>query len=347
MVDSFRGGVTLWLNDLLNADLYIAPAAFETGDDSVALKPEVIEALRRNPAIAHVSTYRHRRVVVGGRPAALVALELAAPARAGYRLIQGDPQTAWRAFDSRQAVIISEPLSYRTGLAVGEDVVLETDRGPQAFPVAGVFLDYGSEHGRILLARQSYRRYWDDATVDSAAAYGAPGGDLQALRDQLQAGIGHLQPLVIRSNRHLVDTSLEVFERTFTITNVLRLLAIAVAFIGMLSALMALQLERGREFAMLRANGMTPGQVGWLVTLQTGFMGFAAGLLSIPVGLGLAAVLILVINRRAFGWTFPFTVDGWILAQSILLAMAAALLAGVYPIWRMARSRPADALRCE
>jgi putative ABC transport system permease protein len=92
---------------------------------------------------------------------------------------------------------------------------------------------------------------------------------------------------------------------------------------------------------------MTSGEVGWLVSLQTGFMGGAAGLMSLPVGLTLAWVLIFVINRRAFGWTLPYTVDPWILVQAVLLAMAAALLAGVYPIWRMARSRPADALRAE
>ncbi len=48
------------------------------------------------------------------------------------------------------------------------------------------------------------------------------------------------------------------------ITGVLRLLAMIVAFIGVLAALMALQLERRRELGVLRANGLTPGQVwGW------------------------------------------------------------------------------------
>ncbi|MEZ5584476.1 MAG: ABC transporter permease [Candidatus Competibacteraceae bacterium] len=130
-------------------------------------------------------------------------------------------------------------------------------------------------------------------------------------------------------------------------TNVLRLLAIVVAFVGVVSALMALQLERAKEFAMLRATGMTVNEVGWLVSLQTAFMGFSAGVLASPVGLLLAGVLIFVINRRAFGWTLPFQVDPWILLQAVGLAMTAALLAGAYPIWRMARTPPAQALRTE
>jgi putative ABC transport system permease protein len=108
-----------------------------------------------------------------------------------------------------------------------------------------------------------------------------------------------------------------------------------------------MQLERAREFAILRATGMTSAEIARLVSLETGFIGFAAGLFAIPVGLLLAAVLIFVINRRAFGWTLPYQVDPWILVQAVVLALFAALLAGIYPSWRMARSRPADALRTE
>jgi putative ABC transport system permease protein len=120
-----------------------------------------------------------------------------------------------------------------------------------------------------------------------------------------------------------------------------------VAVVGVLSALLALQLERAREFAVLRATGMTAGQIGGVVSLQTGFMGAAAGLLALPTGTLLAAMLIFVIQRRAFGWSLPFQVDPVLLLETVALAVAAALLAGLYPIWRMTRTRPAEALRTE
>jgi putative ABC transport system permease protein len=110
---------------------------------------------------------------------------------------------------------------------------------------------------------------------------------------------------------------------------------------------MALQLERARELGVLRANGMTPGQVWQLVTTQTGLMGLAAGLLSLPVGMILAAVMIYVINRRSFGWTIRMELAPQVLLQALLLALAAALLAGLYPAYRMARTSPALALREE
>ena len=127
--------------------------------------------------------------------------------------------------------------------------------------------------------------------------------DLEHLVQSLQARAAGGQSVLVRSNRTLRETSLAVFDRTFTITIVLRLLATLVAFVGVLSALMALQLERAREIAVLRASGVTGAQVLGLVSSQTGVMGLIAGLLAMPLGTVLALVLVLVINRRSFGWT--------------------------------------------
>jgi putative ABC transport system permease protein len=159
--------------------------------------------------------------------------------------------------------------------------------------------------------------------------------------------VGDEQAVLIRSNRDLKAASLEVFDRTFAITGVLRFLAFVVAFMGVLSALMALQLERGRELGVLRANGLLPGQIWQLVTAQTGLMGLVAGILAVPAGLVLALVMIFVVNKRSFGWTLQLEVGPEILVQAVLLALLGALLAGIYPAWRMSRTSPAVALREE
>lgn len=347
MVDSFRGGVAIWIKDLLNADLYVAPPAAEGEERSTTVHPAALAALRDTPGVAAVSTYRRTTVELDGRPVQLMAIELAPAAQAGYHLIDGDSSVAWRAFQTGESILVSEPLAYRRQLEAGDSLDLPTADGLRAFRIAGVFLDYGSEHGRILLHRSGYQRYWRDEAVGSAAIFAAPGENLTALRERLQERLGTIQPLVIRPNRDLQNITLEIFDRTFTITSVLRLLAILVAVVGVSSALLALQLERAREFAVLRATGMTAGEVGRLISLQTGFMGAAAGLLALPTGLLLAAVLIFVINRRAFGWSLPFQANPTLLLETLALAILAALLAGLYPMWRMARTRPADALRTE
>jgi len=192
-----------------------------------------------------------------------------------------------------------------------------------------------------------YRQLWNDSRVYSLGLYLQPGVDVEALVTALYTRVAVEQQVRIRSNRTLRKSSIETFDQTFAITNVLRLLAVGVAFVGILSALMALQLEKGRELAILRATGMTPGQIWGLVTTQTGFMGVIAGLLAIPLGLMLAWVLIFVINRRAFGWSMEMVIPMGTIVDGLSLALIAALLAGIYPAWRMARVSPARALREE
>jgi putative ABC transport system permease protein len=244
-------------------------------------------------------------------------------------------------------VVVSEPYSYRYDVGVGDTLRLQTDRGEQAFSIKGVYYDYGSELGVVLMSRSIYERFYDDRGVSGVAFTADDTTSVDALIADMRAEVAGLQDVLIRSNKALRETSLQVFDRTFTITTVLRLLAIAVAFIGVLTALMALALERRREMGVLRATGMTPPQVGGYLTLQSSLMGAIAGVLSLPLGYLLAYVLVFVINKRSFGWTLQLTVPMDVLLQSLVLAVGAAFLAGLYPTWRMAQSSPAVALQEE
>jgi putative ABC transport system permease protein len=248
-----------------------------------------------------------------------------------------------------RAVLISEPLSRHRRLGVGDHLDLRTARGLRRFRIAGVYTDYASDQGLVMMNRPVYAALWNDPGLSGFSLTLDPGADPDAVLAALRRSLAQADaPAVsIEPNRALKAGAMAVFDRTFRVTGVLRLLAGLVAFIGVLAALLALQLERARELGVLRANGLTPGQVWKLVTAQTGLLGLAAGLLSLPVGLTLAAVMIYVINRRSFGWTIQMEVPPQVLGEAVLLALAAALLAGLYPAWKMARTSPALALREE
>ena len=139
---------------------------------------------------------------------------------------------------------------------------------------------------------------------------------------------------------------MRIFERTFVITRVLYWLAAGVAAIGLVSALLAWELVRARELALLRTLGVTPRGNALLVLAQTLFMGLAAFLAAVPAGLLTALVLTEVINRRAFGWRIDLHLSAGQFLNALLLALAAALAAGLYPAWRGARAL-APALREE
>jgi putative ABC transport system permease protein len=351
MVGSFRQTVISWLGQSLVADVYIAAPGGAANRTDTTLDPALVEALASAPGVAAATRSRSVQVNTASGLTTLVAVRMSdARGRTALRFLAGGDAAGWAAWDAG-AVFISEPMAYRTGLSLGDSLRLTTDRGPRDFAVAGVYYDYTSDRGVIRMADATYRALWDDGAVSSLALYVADGQDVDRLIDRLRGVVrawpGGPPALTISSNVALRTGTLAIFDRTFAITAVLQLLATVVAFIGILSALMALQLERARELGMLRAIGLTPGQLWGLVLGQTGLMGLAAGLLATPLGLGLAVVLVYVINKRSFGWTLDLSLSPAVFAQAVLVALLAALLAGVYPAYAMSRTSPALALREE
>jgi putative ABC transport system permease protein len=140
---------------------------------------------------------------------------------------------------------------------------------------------------------------------------------------------------------------MDVFDRTFAITSALRILATIVAFIGILSTLLLLQLEKQREVGILRALGLTGKQLWRLTMLGTGLMGLSAGILALPTGFAITLILIRVLNLRSFGWSIQLLAKPEVFLQAIGLALLAALFAGIYPAFRLSRMITSEAVRYE
>jgi putative ABC transport system permease protein len=347
MIDSFRGTVERWLDRSLVADLYVS------GPDRVSARhfaplPEALPGrVRGMDGVAAVDTRWRVEVQSPVGPVPLLALDPAPGSLRAYRLKLGDPERAWRRFRKGEAVMVTEPFATRRGIGPGATVTLATADGERSFPVAGVYFDYNTDRGMLLMHRDLFDRWWPGGAVSSVGIFLAEGAEPDRVAQRVRSAIAATGPARLRSSAEIRRLSLEVFDRTFAITSVLRLLALGVAFVGVLTALLALQLERAREFAILRATGATPGQVRGLLFGQNALLGLIAGLFALPLGLAMAEVLIHVINQRAFGWSITSQIAPGVIAEAMILATGASLLAGAWPAWRAGHTDPAAALREE
>jgi putative ABC transport system permease protein len=347
MIEGFRSTVENWLDLTLRADVFVAARSAGGARSFPTISADVPARVAAVPGIAWVETFRSVRVA---SPLGEVNLAVADPRRARdvrlYRSAEGDPGRAWDAARAG-AVIVTEPFAFRHRLpAHGASVTLATDRGPHTFPVAGVFYDYATEQGTVFMTRNVYERYWDDRGVTSVGAHLVPGAPAEEVTQALRRALAGTA-LGVTPHRALREAALRIFDRTFAVTQSLRLLAVVVAFIGVWSALMALQVERTRELATLATLGLGEGQQWALGFLETGLMGAVAGLLALPLGWLLAFILVHVINVRSFGWTMRLEADPWLFAEAFAVAVGAALLASVYPLVRLRRRSLAEALRQE
>ncbi len=352
MVGSFRGTVIEWLDQTLRADIYVSPPNVTANRVIGALAADAVATARTWPGVARAVSSHTVQVQLPefGRLVQLVAVDGdVSNGRRPYAWVRPDlGNDPWPALMAGEGVIISEALALKENLPTPPPpIILPTADGPRPFPVLAVFYDYSSDQGSVFIGDATYRTLWDDDRISAIGLFVEPGQSVDAVAAALADEFAGRSDVLVQSNDALRRGSLEIFDRTFAITSALRLLAIIVAFIGVLSALLSLQLERARELGTLRATGMTRRQLWGLTLLETGLMGATAGLMALPVGYALAWILVYVINVRSFGWTLRMDLQPEYFIQALLVAVGAALLAGVYPSIRVGNMEIASAIREE
>jgi putative ABC transport system permease protein len=346
MVESFRESLRDWLQRTMRADIYVTAPGPGAGRPERRLNPDLVKDLLATHGVAHYGLSRRVTVESASGPVPMDALLPAPENHDALQLVQGDPARIWPEFD-RGAVLISEPLSWRLKLDAGDGLKLVTGAGERTFPVAGVYREYGNDRGNVLMSLGVYRKFWDDDAVSALGLYLQPNTRAADVLAALRARAHGRQSLLMRSNADIRAMSMSVFEQTFVITRVLNWLAAGVAAIGLISSLLAWELERSRELAIVRSLGLTPLGAAGLIEVQTGFMGVAAMLAAVPAGLLTALVLIDVINRRAFGWQIDLHLNSAQFTNALLVSLIAALVAGIYPAWRTGRAPIAREIREE
>ncbi|HEY0394557.1 MAG TPA: FtsX-like permease family protein [Candidatus Elarobacter sp.] len=348
LVASFRVTVVAWAGETLLADLFVRPLGLTDASSDARFSPAVAERIARVRGVAHVDTFRSVELPYRGRLTNLFATDLSVlGVRRNLRLLGGvDARALARALPGTTGVLVSDPFATKFRARRGDIVRLPTPSGPVDFTVAGVYNDYSSDAGVVLIDMRTYRRLFKDDAVNSIAVFALPGSDLPALRSAIVRAVLPLR-VDVATNRELRELVVRIFDRTFAITYALDVIAISIAVMGVVSTLFALVLERRREFGVWRYLGVTRGGVRAAVLTEAAGIGVLGGVLGVVVGLLLALLLIFVVNRQAFGWLIELHVPWVFLAETVLLVVVAAVLAGVYPAGVAARIRTADVVRTE
>ncbi|MCA8953766.1 MAG: ABC transporter permease [Planctomycetes bacterium] len=349
LVASFRDSVGGWLDQVLPGDVYVSVPG-GVGEGGQVIEPAIVTALAQAPGVAACTTYRRGVLELesagGSGEIEFVGMAATRRFRRAWPLLAGERGTLGLGVESDSAWV-SEPLAFRWQLAVGDRLRVLTGTGPASLTITAIYRDYSKERGEVLVD-ETWMRSHSRAGITALGLEAAPGQDADALAERLRrvAADAAEQGVFVRSQRDLRVTSLAIFDRTFAITGVMRLLCLIVAFFGIYSAFAALQLERGREIGLLRCLGAAPSRIAVVVIGQTLLLGLVVAILALPLGIVVGHVLANVINRVSFGWTLVDVAVPWrAVVEAAVLAVAAAVLAGIAPARRFARMRPATALR--
>ena len=177
-----------------------------------------------------------------------------------------------------------------------------------------------------------------------ATRFGLRTDDAGGLRGALIADFG-LPAQSITDQAQIKAFSLDVFERTFTVTAALNVLTLTVAGFAIFMSLLTLAGMRVPQLAPAWALGMTRQRLGQLELIRAVVLATLTAACALPLGLALAWILLAVVNVEAFGWRLPMYLFPRDYAVLGLFALGAAVLAAAWPARKLARTPPADLLK--
>lgn len=349
MVGSFRSTVTYWLNSALTSELAIKPMMQTSSVAEERLSRHVVEKVQSDPDIELAIWFSSRQIPFRDRQVRLATSEINKTLSHGHLLFQSPKEAPGNL--AQGDVLVSESFSERFDARIGSPLKLLTPEGAAEFRIAGIYYDYASNQGTILMDVGDYRRYIaanDPAlTPQTLSLHLKPGADPLKVRQRLIASMGANERVYCVTNSEVRQEALRIFESTFTITYALQLIAILVAGLGVASTLITMIYHRRRNIGLLSLCGATRKQVRGIFVLEAMALGATSQLIGILLGIILAFVLIFVINRQSFGWTIQVDIPYGFLLQSSALVVVAAGLFGLYPAIQAAAMDPLQTIREE
>jgi putative ABC transport system permease protein len=351
MIHSFRSTVALWVQQSIAGDIYIRPKLAELNRFRDPLPPEVVTAIRALPAPVQLVPIRRLELHVNGRQHLFEAMNYAAYARhSRFIWMGGNVRQIEADLIAGKGVAVSEVFANNTGLGPGDHYRVQIGGRSLDVPILGVFRDYRTRGGVVYYSLTHFQKRFDDFTWSAVQVNFSERGPrfpeaLAQVRGRLLACCGNVIEMI--DGQNLRSAILRIFDETFAITTVLLLIALVVAALGIATTLAVLVLQRSRQLNTIRAVGGSPGQLRHMIFWEAGLIVLAGQAAGLTCGFVLSYLLIFVVNRQSFGWTFLYQVDWPALLLALPLIFAAALLAALPAVRLALGASPARLLRGE
>jgi putative ABC transport system permease protein len=343
---AFTNDITAWMEDYIGGDLYIYSTVPMRAD--LAWRLQAVEGVEAATPTRYLDV-RRLKPDGGDERLTLTAVDpFSYEGVASFAFVtgQGDPDQLINRLAAGDALFVSTVLSEKYALEQGDSIRLATRRGAQDFEVAAVVVDF---YNRGLVVQGSWkdlRRYFGLNDVSAFLLKLQPGYSPEEVRDRIDHLYGKRRHVSVESNQALKARALNLLAQTSSLFDVLALIAIVVASLGVVNTLTMNVMERTQEIGMLRSVGMTRRQVGKMILAEAGMMGLVGGSVGLVFGLFLShAVLSTINSMMGYELTYALPVQGIIV--SLVIALIVSQLAALWPARRAAQMQIIEAIQFE
>jgi putative ABC transport system permease protein len=279
--------------------------------------------------------------IVRQEAAAIVGADYAADGRLTF--VAGDRTGALNALGSPGSVIVPKSLADQANVHLNDTMEFATGSTITKLKVVGIV-----DRSIPAQSQEAILMGWPDAP-----GFGVTGADFFAVRYQpgmevpARAAVdADALSYALEPNRldRVSGTVGDALDRIFRLLDALALIAILVAGLGMVNTFSMSVLERVREIGVLRATGMTSGQVWGMVVIEAGILGIVGSIIGAAVGL---LVGILLVGWSSGGFGFAFDPPWLSIALAICFGVLISITASIYPAGLASRLSIVRALQHE
>ena len=348
LVNSVRVSLLSWVDQMVTADLVVHSSAQTAGSVNVPLKEDVAALFNTIPGVQVVDLYRLIRSTYQGKP--ILIESFSAQRSASVRdlpMVAGNGKETLRRMAAGEGVVVSESFHSKFGQRRGDTIQLATPSGPVSFRILGVYVDYSSDAGSVLLDRALYTKFWGDNLADAFDLWLKPGAKREPVIQEIREKYGEQYQLFVNTHGELKQAVVDIMEQSFSVNYAVEVIAVVVAIFSVINTLLAAVMDRTREIGVLRAIGATPRQLQQIFVLEAGWMGLLGGFLGLISGTIMSYHHVVYNTKVLTGWTFQYAYPVGMAVLCVVLSVALCLIAGFVPARRAARLNIVEAIEYE
>lgn len=336
MVASFRDSMTQWLDQVLPADLYANFKQLKQGDEFLK-NPNLLKSIGQVPGVERYEFSVQRKILFqADRPEVTLIARPIQQTRVEQSLpLIGSvyPQNSSQNQPPLPLVYVSEAMVDLYNWRPGEVRTLPTFNGqqsPQKVWVAGIFRDYGRQHGALIIDLAVYQNMSGDQQYSGIAIWLVNKADPAAVLNALSAAIPQFRDQEFNNRSDLRALSLTIFDRSFALTYALEIAALLVALFAVATGFAGQALLRQKEYALVYYLGQSSTQrTAWISTESSLLLGLAV-IWGTLLGLLMSQILIHRVNPQSFHWTMDTSVPYFALFTLMLTLVGSGIATALW-----------------
>lgn len=342
---SFKADLMEWMDAYLGGDIFInssIPVTLDVREEMEAISGvETVSPAATHPVIWLNDGEEEDMTFIGIDPQAYSKVT-----KFVFTEEDIDEEAVLEQMNEGGFLLISEVISSKYDVQAGDEISLKTQEGVRTFQVAGIVLDFSSQ-GLVVTGNLSdLNTFFGVTEGNSFSLKTVEGYDVTEVATKMKESFREDYDFLIESNVTLKEQAEQLMSQAFGMFDVLGVLSVMVAALGVLNTLTMSVMERTREIGMLRTMGMTRFQIVKMIESEAGLLGIIGGALGLLLGILLTWILLQAMGAMS-GYQLEFMMPVKSIWMSILVSLVTAFLAALFPAIKASRTPMLSAIHYE